>query len=295
MNKLSSRDIARFQTKIWQYYKKHGRDLPWRHTVHPYRIVVSEIMLQQTQVKRGLAKYPLFIKAFPSFRALARVPLARVLQEWSGLGYNRRAVNLHRLANIVVKDYSGRLPSDFESLKNLPGIGSATAASIRAFAFNEPTPFIETNIRTVFIHHFFENRTRQKIKVDDKDILKLVEQTLPADNPREWYWALMDYGTHIKEMYGNPNVIARAYKKQSRFKGSDREIRGAVLKALIGKPEALSLNTIIKYVGGEKLRIQKQLSALIREGFLEVTKRKGLLLYSLSTSTNTKPSTRILS
>ncbi|MBI4120755.1 MAG: A/G-specific adenine glycosylase [Parcubacteria group bacterium] len=307
MKKLLSRDIARFQKIVWRYYKKHGRDLPWRNTTNPYRIVVSEIMLQQTQVKRGLVKYPSFIQSFPSFRALAEAPLSEVLKAWSGLGYNRRAVNLHRLAKIVVEDYQGKLPRDFEALKNLPGIGGATAASIRAFAFNEPTPFIETNIRAVFIHHFFkdrgtparhtdilENVSMSYRKADDMEILELVEQTLPTENPREWYWALMDYGTHIKEIYGNPNVTAKGYKKQSKFKGSDREIRGAIVKVLIDAPKLLSEKDVIarakKNVAGD--RIKRQLLILAHEGLVACIKRGGNFLYSLPTSTITKPLVR---
>jgi A/G-specific adenine glycosylase len=203
--------------------------MPWRETRDPYCILVSEIMLQQTQVSRVEEKYPKFIKAFPNFKALDRAPLVKVYGEWQGMGYNRRALALKKTAHIVVNDYDGALPQTFEELRTLSGIGKATASSIMAFAFNLPAVFVETNIRTVFIHFFFKNRK----KVADEEILPLVEQSLYKRNPRIWYWALMDYGTMLKKSGEDKNIRTKHYKKQGRFEGSRRQKRGKILKILL--------------------------------------------------------------
>jgi A/G-specific adenine glycosylase len=203
--------------------------MPWRETKDPYRILVSEIMLQQTQVVRVEEKYPKFIRAFPDFKALNRAPLAKVYGVWQGMGYNRRALALKKIAHIVVNDYKGTLPKTHEDLCALPGIGKATASSIMAFAFNRPAVFIETNIRTVFIHFFFKKRKQ----VADEEILLLVEQCLYRKNPRVWYWALMDYGTMLKKSGEDKNIRSKHYKKQGRFEGSRRQKRGKILKILL--------------------------------------------------------------
>ena len=146
--------LREFRKMVLTYYADHGRDLAWRTTTDPYRILVSEIMLQQTQVERVTVKYPAFIAAFPDFPSLAGAPLSDVLAVWQGMGYNRRAISLQKCARRVVEEYDTSLPQDPEVLETFPGIGRATAASICAFAFNMPVIFIETNIRRVFIHFF---------------------------------------------------------------------------------------------------------------------------------------------
>src|SRR5665213_252944 len=222
--------IQSFKKTIWQYYKKHGRSLiPWRKTRDPYKILVSELMLQQTQVSRVTPKYLAFIKKFPTFKSLAEASVPSVLEMWQGLGYNRRALYLKKTAEIVQEKYKGKLPHNLELLIELPGIGKNTAAAICAYSFNLPVVFIETNIRRIFIHFFFPN----KKQVDDTEILKLVQKTLDQKNPREWYWALMDYGSFLKTQVENPNRKSKHYTKQSKFKGSDREIRGKILRILL--------------------------------------------------------------
>ena len=139
--KIPLQEKRKFQKTVWDYYKTHGRKLPWRRTKNPYHILVSEVMLQQTQVSRVAQKYPLFIKKFPSVRALARAPLRDVLAAWSGLGYNRRAKFLHELAKRVVAQHGGTIPHDLAALTALPGLGHATASSFLAFAYNQPTVF----------------------------------------------------------------------------------------------------------------------------------------------------------
>ena len=225
--------LTEFQTTVWAYYHAHGRRLRWREpepdgSFDPYRILVSEIMLQQTQANRVMAKYPEFLRRFPSLAELAVAPLGDVLKEWSGLGYNRRAKYLWQTARHAQDHHQGKLPDTVEELVRFPGVGVNTAGAIIAYAFNKPAVYIETNIRTVFIHHFFGGEE----SIKDADILRLVELTLDKANPREWYAALMDYGVFLKGRYGNASRRSAGYTRQSRFVGSRRQIRGQVLKLL---------------------------------------------------------------
>jgi A/G-specific adenine glycosylase len=217
-------------------------------------------MLQQTQVKRVTEKYPQFIKKFPTFMSLSKASLIEVLQEWQGLGYNRRAKYLYEIAKKVVSEYKGILPDDPEILVTFPGIGKATASSITTFAFNIPTVFIETNIRRVFIHHFFST----KDKIDDTSLLPLIERTVDIVNPREWYYALMDYGTYLKTIVDNPNKKSKHYSIQSQFKGSTREIRSLVIKLLLNK--SLSLKELQAVIKDE--RLEKIITDLEKEKFI---------------------------
>jgi A/G-specific adenine glycosylase len=216
-----------FRTIVWDYYRKNGRhDLPWRKTTDPYKILVSEVMLQQTQVSRVIEKYRSFLKRFPNVRALAKAPLSEVLKEWSGLGYNRRGKYLHDAAKEIVAKYRGNFE---EALRHqLPGVGPYTKAAVRAFAFNESGTLIETNIRAAAIHHFFP--TSQIIS--DKRLLGTLEESAKGQDPREWHWALMDYGAHLKKSGVRNNQQSAHYAKQSKFEGSLRQIRGATLRAL---------------------------------------------------------------
>lgn len=226
-------------------------------------------MLQQTGVVRVEKKFSEFIKAFPDFKTLARAPLARVLAVWQGMGYNRRAIALKSAAEIVVKKYKGKLPQSVEALDALPGIGVHTAGSVRAFAFNLPAVFIETNIRTVFIHEFFPPNT----KVRDSEIMPLVEQALDRANSRLWYYALMDYGVMLKKKYKNPSRRSAHYHTQSKFEGSHRQVRGAVLKALIQKG-AQTETGLCKTVGAPRAVVVQAVKELIKEGFIELKKEK---------------------
>jgi len=230
-------------------------------------------MLQQTQVSRVEKKFKEFINIFPHFKSLAKAPLKDVLTTWRGMGYNRRAKYLKTTAEIITQKYNGRLPQKPDILRTLPGIGPNTANSICAFAFNIPVVFIETNIRSVFIHEFFSTQK----DVLDKDILALVAETLDKQNPREWYSALMDYGTMIKETYGNPNKKSKHYTKQSKFKGSDREIRGKIIK-LLTKYNTLTKNQIIKKLGEDPDRITHILHLLIHEKLVDC-KDKKIIIY----------------
>ncbi|MBI4127680.1 MAG: A/G-specific adenine glycosylase [Parcubacteria group bacterium] len=259
---FSSKKIDSFRRTIWGHYRRQGRDFPWRRTRDPYKILVSEIMLQQTQVSRVLKKYPEFIRAFPDFRALSQAPFSHVLRVWQGMGYNRRALALKRIAAIVVGRFHGKLPDDPTVLAGFPGIGKATAGSIVAFAFDKPTVFIETNIRRVFIHHFFPKRE----SVDDKEILPFVEAALERDRPREWYWALMDYGAYLATTIENPNRRSSSYRKQSSFEGSNRQLRGMILKLLASRP--MESSQLCKRLHGSSEQIKSNLKTLEHEGFI---------------------------
>jgi A/G-specific adenine glycosylase len=229
---------AEFQNTVLAYYADHGRhDLPWRlpepdGTFDPYKIMVSEIMLQQTQVPRVLPKFMAFVAQYPTVAALAAAPLGDVLKAWSGLGYNRRAKFLWQAAVATQRDYAGRLPETYAELVKLPGIGPNTAGAVLAYAFNRPVVFIETNIRTVLLHHFFVGRAA----VHDREIADVAAAVLP-DNARRWYWALMDYGTHLKQTVGNVSKNSAHYTKQAPFNGSKRQVRGQVLKLLGTGPQ----------------------------------------------------------
>lgn len=261
--KLTKQQIRKFRTLIWGHFRKHGRDLPWRNTKNPYHILVSEIMLQQTQVERVKRFYPKFLEVFPDWHTLAKAPLKKILACWQGMGYNRRAKYLRELAHIVVKRHHNKLPQDPVELSRLPGIGRATAGAIVAYAFGKPTVFIETNIRRVFIFHFFKGNSA----VHDRDIFPLIEQTLDWKKPREWYWALMDYGAALGKNSSNPNRKSAHYVRQSPFKRSRRQLRGAILRALLRSP--LTRRQLGECLGKENLSLNTALFQLIAEGLIK--------------------------
>lgn len=254
-----------FVAKVWEYYRTQGRhDLPWRKNYHPYRVLVSEMMLQQTQVERVIPKYNAFLKQFPSAAQLAKADLKSVLIAWQGLGYNRRAKFLWQTAQAVQEKYSGTFPEDMISLQTLPGIGSYTAAAILNFAFNQPVPLIETNVRTVYIHHFFRNQT----DVADSDIVRLVERTLDKEHPREWFAALMDYGAYLKRTEGNLSRLSKHYAKQPAFAGSSRYIRGRILK-LLTEDACTEAQLLERLIDVDTDRVQVQLTKLVAEGLIQ--------------------------
>lgn len=235
--------FSAFKEAVWNFYKQEKRPFPWRETNDPYHIVVSEIMLQQTQTGRVVEKYLAFIATFPTFQALASAPFKDVLKVWVGLGYNRRAQALQVIAQKIISEHNGELPCDPKILQTFKGIGPATASSIVAFAFNAPTIFIETNVRTVYLHTFF----KEQEMVHDKELMPLIALTVDQKNAREWYYALMDYGVYLKKTYKNPSQKSKHHATQSTFKGSDRQIRGAVLRQLT-KKKSITVKDIQKEV-----------------------------------------------
>ena len=261
--------ISEFKKIIWDYYHNHGRHFEWRNENDPYKIFISEVMLQQTQTLRVAKKYPEFIARFNSFDSLAQASLKEVLFYWQGLGYNRRGKYLHEAAKAIMHNYKGIIPPCPTKLSELPGIGKATAGSISAFAFNMPTVFIETNIRTVFIYFFFKNQE----KISDKDILCLIKGSLDLEQPRHWYYALMDYGVMLKKKIVNPNRKSLHYKIQSKFKGSNREIRGRILKILTHASEPMHVEEVIKNSNSDALRTQNIINQLEKEKLIFVRKK----------------------
>ncbi|HHJ98795.1 MAG TPA: A/G-specific adenine glycosylase [Actinobacteria bacterium] len=257
-----------FIARVWRHYEEHGRDdLPWRRTTDPYNVLVSEVMLQQTQVTRVVPKYEVFMREFPTVESLASASLGMLLGAWQGLGYNRRALALKRAAEIIVTEHGGEVPTTLDGLTALPGVGHATAAQVLAFAFDVGVPFIETNIRSVYLHEFFPDAE----DVPDAAILPLVEATLDEGRPREWFWALLDYGAHLKATGGNPSRRSRHHTRQSRFEGSNRQLRGRILAALAGQEplgDRLDTDSTAAIVGFDHERVVAALEALQSEGFV---------------------------
>lgn len=217
-----------FQEVVFRKGRELYRDMPWRRDTRPYYVLVSELMLQQTQVDRVVPKFLAFIERFPSESELAEAPLAEVLKLWNGLGYNRRAKFLHEAAKTIIQEYGGVFSSNYTDLVELPGIGPNTAGAILAYAFNQPAIFIETNVRTVFFHHFFADADQ----VDDREIRELLGCVIDKENPREFYWALMDYGRWLKRSGAGRIRVSKHYKKQGPLKGSVREVRGQIIRQL---------------------------------------------------------------
>jgi A/G-specific adenine glycosylase len=295
--------VDSFHRFLAVFFAKRGRDLPWRRTtdpvqrgpvpprtiparsrgaptprdspasfragspfgtLDPYHILVSEFMLQQTQVERVSVKYPEFLSRFPDVETLARAPVPEVLRAWQGLGYNRRALALHRTARRILEEFHGVVPLDRATLDSFPGIGSATAGAVVVFSTNRPEVFIETNIRRVYIHLFFPEAE----KVHDREIGPLLERTLDRENPRRFYYTLMDYGSMLKKGARNPNLRSASYTRQSPFQGSDRQARGRILRHLIATGEA-GEDEAGQIAGVGPDRLQRILGSLEKEGFLE--------------------------
>jgi A/G-specific adenine glycosylase len=253
---------------VKSHYATHARDLPWRNLSRDlrqrvYEVVVSEIMLQQTQVGRVVEKYNEWMRTLPNMKVASNAELRTVLKLWSGLGYNRRARYLHELLRALSQLSDRDLCRELESY---PGIGPNTAGAIRAYALNMPSVYIETNIRSAIMHHYFTDTT---FKVSDKQILMIVERTLDTSNPRYWYWALMDYGSALKKTIKN-NAQSSAYRKQSKFDGSSRQLRGQVLKMVTERP--CSLGHMASELKDE--RLHAVLAGLCADKLIDLTNKK---------------------
>jgi A/G-specific adenine glycosylase len=262
---LSKELINNFQNLIWDYYKDHIRSFPWRETDNPYHIFISEWMLQQTQTTAVISKYKAFLNRFPTFSDLAKSSVEDVIKLWQGLGYNRRAIWMKTAAEIIVREHGGVLPDDPEILEKIKGIGHATAREMVSFAYNKPTAFIETNIRRVFLHLFFYNKTG----IRDADILELVKKTVDNENPREWYYALMDYGVYLKKnLKPDPNHRSAHYKKQPKFKGSDRELRGKILRMKIANT-SITIDELAQKLQQPVRKVKEFITKMEQEGFFK--------------------------
>lgn len=278
---LNKKEIQQFQKIVFDYFTTSGRThLPWREKINPYKVWVSEVMLQQTQVDRVIPFFNNWMKHFPDIHTLANASQIDVLKYWKGLGYNSRALRMKKSTEEIVQKYNGIFPKEKSEIEKLPGIGPYTAGAIVAFAYNQSTVIIETNIRRVFIHHFFHDQEN----ISDDAILELVEKTLPEKDFRMWYWALMDYGSHLGRTLNiagkkyNPNVQSKHYNKQSKFIGSDRQIRGRILEILL--QEKNNEITLIKLQKGiielttDHERTQRILDQLVLENFITIQNKK---------------------
>lgn len=195
---LSSNQVTAFRKKLLQWYRTSGRTLPWRQTHNPYHILVSEIMLQQTQVDRVIPKYHSWLTHFPTVQALASASPASVLQAWSGLGYNRRALALQKAAQIVVNEYDGKFPDTLEALMKLPGIGKYTASAVLSFAFRKPVPIVDTNVKRVLGRIFFGYKTLAKYIDTDEPFWELKQRVLPKHiDVYDFNQGIMDFGAMI--------------------------------------------------------------------------------------------------
>jgi A/G-specific adenine glycosylase len=273
-----SADLARLVAAVVRSGQEHYRDLPWRTTRDPYAVLLSEVMLQQTQVARVVPKYLAWLEAFPTLDALAVAPLEPVLEAWQGLGYNRRAVALKRTAEQVCERYSGALPVGEAELRMLPGIGPSTAAGVLVFAHDLPAVYLETNVRTVFLHELLADRTM----VPDREIVPLVrvalgEASSQGISPRDWYFALLDHGAHLKQALPNPSRRSAHHARQSAFEGSRRQKRAWLLRAVIadsGMPTDAYASQLAAFEHGAGRKapsaeeVAELLGSLADEGFL---------------------------
>lgn len=267
--KVATRQKTDFQESVWGYFRTHSRSMPWREDPSAYSVLVSELMLQQTQVPRVIPKFEEFMTRFPDIKTLSEATLSGVLITWNGLGYNRRAKFLHETAKKVVSDYGGEIPDTLSELVTLPGIGPNTAGAILAYAHNQPVIFIETNVRTVLFHHFYAS---SGAKVSDKELVELAGHVFDLEQPREWYWALMDYGTYLKKTAGGRLGSSKHYKKQSPLRGSLREMRGKILKVLTRGP--ISEHELQKTIEADE-RFVPALESLLGEGM--IAKKDGVI------------------
>ena len=270
---VSPERLEEFSATVWERGRELYRDLPWRDTHDPYAILLSEVMLQQTQVSRVMGRWEQWLETFPTIADLASAPLPPVLELWQGMGYNRRALNLKRCAEEVVAMHDGVVPSDKKALLGLPGIGPSTSAGVRVFAFRQPDMYLETNVRTVFIHELFPGRE----SVADKELVSLVEATCPQDaRVRAWYYALLDYGAYLKKTMPNPTRRSKHYTRQSKFEGSHRQKRAYLLRRVID--DALSTEDLARDLAQSERASGRQepsveevraiLDELEREGFV---------------------------
>ena len=257
--------------RVLSWYRRSGRDLPWRHTRDPYRVLVSEVMLQQTQVSRVLPAYQRFLDRFPTLRALSRAPLGEVLREWSGLGYNRRARDLHRVAR-----RHSSVPRTIAGLDDLPGIGAYTASAVACFAFDQPTAFADTNIRRVL------GRTLLGRTATDREAIALDARFGSRRETARWHHALMDIGATIclaksprcdacplRSLCDYDGDERPSHRKQSPFSASDRRVRGAILRHLVGSPGGVTMGALRRGINDP--RVGRLVGVLAREGLVEVS------------------------
>lgn len=293
---LTPKKVAAFRSGLLAWYDAHARDLPWRETRDPYRILVSEVMLQQTQVDRVLDYYRRFLEAFPDAPSLAEAPTSQVIALWAGLGYNRRAVNLQRAVAAVVHDHGGAWPADPEALRHLPGIGPYTAGAISCFAFEQPVVFVDTNMRRVLHRVAFGPEVPEPL-ASESEVLRVAAEVLPTDDAWRWNQALIEFGalqctakkpaclvcplrTICAAAPGMQAALASVVRTPPGqgipFTGTNRYWRGRIVDALREAPRhrlgALQLGaTISPEFDAERLPWLRTLAdGLARDGLIEI-------------------------
>lgn len=268
--KISDVKSKKFQRMIFSWWKNNRRNLPWRKTHDPYRILVSEVMLQQTQVSRVLPKYEEFLYFFPDVYALAAATPAKVLQVWRGMGYNRRALYLKKTAEEVVHTYHGYFPESELELLRLSGVGKYTARAIMVFANHAHVAMVDTNIRQIIVHFFFDGLPQK-----EKDIQEIADQLVPRGKSWEWHQALMDYGAlELKNVIDKTKKI----KKEASipFKESNRYFRGRIIDALREKSwdEKALVAYMSDFYSKPQTFVKKIIEGLIKDTLLERSKEK---------------------
>jgi len=258
---ISSLEIRAFQNKVFTFYAMNKRDLPWRSTADPYKILVSEIMLQQTQVPRVISYYERWIDAWPTIHDLAKASRKDVLKAWMGLGYNSRAMRLHQAADIIATKFDGDVLKAMQYYKDVPGVGLYTSKAVRIFAANQDVATVDTNIRRILIHEFDLSEN-----IADSQLMMLAQRCLPTGKSRDWHNALMDYGSQV--------LTARTTKispktKQSRFEGSDRQIRAHLIRLLLQQP--CSFSELQQQMQGTPQRVQSIVEKLVDERLIQET------------------------
>lgn len=268
--------LRMFSDHVWAFYRARGRAFPWRETDDPYRILLSELMLQQTQTERVLPKYELFLQQWPTLQAMAGASTLELLASWRGLGYNRRALALRTIARMS-EQYGWTLPADVQVLRSMPMVGPATSAAILSFAYHQKALYLETNIRRVLIHHFHPDQDAVKDKALHEDLAQLLEL---QDDCKHWYYALMDYGVFLKKVLVNPNRRSAHYVRQGTFKNSDRQLRGMLL-LLFTEQGPLDMAALQGALPFEPERIERCLASLEDEGFIMGVSEQGSVRYGI--------------
>jgi A/G-specific adenine glycosylase len=264
----SGRLVGAFIDTVMAKGREQRRDFAWRSVADPYAILVSEIMLQQTQTSRVERYFGEWMRRFPTVADLAGAPAAEVLAAWAGLGYNRRALALKRAAEQVCAKFGGALPATEAELLSLPGVGPATAAALLAFAYNKPAVYLETNVRSVLLHEFFP-KTDGVADTKLRSLLTEINERVRARgiDARDWNYALLDYGAYLKKAHPNPSRRSKHHSRQSRYEGSRRQKRARLLEAVLGT-SGQTTETLARSLGYDPTLTESILSDLAAEGFL---------------------------
>lgn len=294
-DKDDPKSLQLFVEMIYDYRKKYGRLFPWQETRNPYKVLLSEVMLQQTQTERVLPKYTLFLSKWPTLHDFAQATPAEVLPEWKGLGYNRRCINLLKAMKLC--DNERGIQNDQAFLLSLPSVGKSTAAAVQSFAYGEKSIYLETNIRRVLIEFFYPMQVQTGItdehtqlkgsvqsftvpEVHDKELTELLQKLLVfVPDSKQWYYALMDVGAQMKKEVPNANKRSKHYHTQSKFEGSERQLRGQILQCLIDKTQ-LSTDAFFPLLPPQwtKRQVEKALETLHKDALVTFNKEKQHIL-----------------